>query len=211
MRLAYFSISIPYILIAIFLFRISRRFRNLERKVSTKVLSSEDNFPEIYLRVIQIAEDHRGDKHFGIDYLSFARILKQYFWNANLQGGSTIEQQLVRTLTGRYEITIKRKLVEQLLAILISYRFSKLQIASSYLNHAYLGTNITGLSELAKKLKLDIKKDSLQLAVEYSVRLKYPEPSKVNKQWLLKYERRKVHILNLLSKNTYLHTSIIEN
>lgn len=172
----------------------------MERKVSTKVISSESNFPEIYLKVIQIAEDHRGDKHFGIDYLSFARILKQYFWDANLQGGSTIEQQLVRTLTGRYEITIKRKLVEQLLAILISYRFSKLQIVSSYLNHAYLGTNITGLSELAKKLKLDIEKDSLQLAVEYSVRLKYPEPSKVNEQWLLKYERRKVHILNLLSK-----------
>jgi len=200
LRLAYFSISIPYILVASFLFSISRRFRNLERKVSTKVISSESNFPEIYLKVIQIAEDHRGDKHFGIDYLSFARILKQYFWDANLQGGSTIEQQLVRTLTGRYEITIKRKLVEQLLAILISYRFSKLQIVSSYLNHAYLGTNITGLSELAKKLKLDIEKDSLQLAVEYSVRLKYPEPSKVNEQWLLKYERRKVHILNLLSK-----------
>ncbi|WP_219812545.1 MULTISPECIES: transglycosylase domain-containing protein, partial [Aeromonas] len=121
------------------------------------------------------------------------------------QGGSTIEQQLVRTITGHYEPTLKRKLMEQLLAISIARKFNKDQIVSAYVQVAYLGTKISGVFELAKCLGLDVFRDSTILSIELSIRLKYPEPSKYSLIWHAKYQRRKNHIINLASKKLPKH------
>jgi monofunctional glycosyltransferase len=154
-------------------------------------------FSPHYLHILRVAEDHRNEFHFGIDQLSFLRIVTQYFLNGSKQGGSTIEQQLVRTISGNYNKSLNRKFVEQLLAILISLKFNKNQISFAYLQIAYLGTNINGIFELADKLNLDVVNDSKVLALECSVRLKYPEPSMHNKLWLRKYYQRKKHINKL--------------
>ncbi|QWC50546.1 transglycosylase domain-containing protein [Pectobacterium atrosepticum] len=45
-----------------------------------------------------------------------------------IQGGSTIDQQLVRTLTGRYERTLRRKIREQAIAILLNYKIKNKKI-----------------------------------------------------------------------------------
>jgi monofunctional glycosyltransferase len=200
--------SAPYFFITFMLFLTSRRFRTLQRNVSDTICKLNDEFPSTYLYVLQAAEDHRSKFHFGIDQLSFFRILFQYIRNGSKQGGSTIEQQLVRTITGNYEKSLSRKCIEQLLAISISSRFDKYQIASAYLQVAYLGTNIIGIFELAKMLNLDLNNDAQKLAIEYSVRLKYPEPSKHNEIWLKNYNRRKHHVAKLVEKQV---TSALRN
>jgi penicillin-binding protein 1A len=103
--------------------------------------------------------------------LSFFRVSYVYLIKGTKQGASTIEQQLVRTITGCYDITLKRKLSEQLLAISISKEFDKNQIISAYIQTAYLGNNIK-VFQLAKHLGLDVWRDSEVLSIELSIRLK---------------------------------------
>ncbi|MGR5154689.1 transglycosylase domain-containing protein [Photobacterium swingsii] len=164
------------------------------------VSSINHELPHEYLWVLQLAEDHRNSHHFGVDQLSFFRIVFQRIFRGVKQGGSTIEQQLVRTITSKYELTLRRKIIEQLLAVIVSTKFSKSRIASVYLQVAYLGTNLQGVDSLARKLDLDVHTDSNYLAVECVSRLKYPEPSKSSSAWMKKYNRRKHHVVNLLHK-----------
>jgi membrane carboxypeptidase/penicillin-binding protein len=53
-------------------------------------------------------------------------------------GGSTLEQQLARVVTNRYEPTIRRKIEETLLASLLVGRIPKTDIPGLYLSVAYL-------------------------------------------------------------------------
>ncbi|WP_159356685.1 transglycosylase domain-containing protein [Vibrio parahaemolyticus] len=159
-------------------------------------------FPSNYGYYLLLAEDHRGRYHYGVDQLSFIRILAQFIKSGKRQGGSTIEQQLVRTITGKYERKIKRKLLEQLLAISVSRVFDKDEMISAYLQVAYMGTELKGIFELADHLNLDLYKDSEELSVEFSARLKYPEPSKLTHSWYTKYRRRKLHILFIANKKS---------
>lgn len=205
MRYIYIILSSPYLLAYYFVFVFSPYFRLLQSKVVNSIGELWCDFPSDYKYYLQIAEDHRGDYHYEIDQISFCRIIYQYIFRGIKQGGSTIEQQLVRTITGHYEPTLKRKLMEQLLAISIARKFNKDQIVSAYVQVAYLGTKISGVFELAKCLGLDVFRDSTILSIELSIRLKYPEPSKYSLIWHAKYQRRKNHIINLASKKLPKH------
>ncbi|XAW88547.1 transglycosylase domain-containing protein [Vibrio sp. CDRSL-10 TSBA] len=175
MKLLYLLLSLPYMLASCLLYVFSPKFRCLKREVTNKIIDLEHHFPAEYKDYLQLSEDHRSNVHFGVDQLSFFRVLYVYLIKGTKQGASTIEQQLVRTITGRYDLTLKRKLSEQLLAILISREFDKNQITSAYIQTAYLGGNIRGIFQLAKHLGLDVWRDSETLSVELAIRLKYPE------------------------------------
>lgn len=200
LKALYFVMSLPYILAYCLMYILSRKFRTKCSEVVLVIHKLDLKFLSVYKYYIQAAEDHRGEYHLGIDQISFIRILVIYLSSGIKQGGSTIEQQLVRVITNQYERTLKRKLIEQLLALYISIRFDKDQIVSAYLQVAYLGTNITGIFELADKLGLDTSKDSKALAIEFSARLKYPEPAKYSMKWLEKYYRRKCCIVLIADK-----------
>lgn len=176
-----------------------------------KIIELDRPFPIEYKYYLQLSEDHRSHFHFGIDQLSFFRVLYSYLIKGTKQGASTIEQQLIRTITGRYDMTLRRKLSEQLLAILISREFDKSQITSAYIQTAYLGTNINGVFQLAKHLGLDVWHDSEALSIELSIRLKYPEPSEHSLLWLKKYQRRKRHLLTLTGKKLTKRSMIFPN
>ena len=60
-------------------------------------------------------------------------------------GASTINQQLVRVLTNRYERTFKRKVKEILLASLVARAIPKTDIPGIYLSVAYFGWRMNGL------------------------------------------------------------------
>lgn len=197
MRCIYIILSLPYVLAYYFLYAVSPYFRELQSKVVNLIGELRYEFPSDYKYYLQIAEDHRGDYHYGVDQISFFRIIAQYIFKGKKQGGSTIEQQLVRTIICHYEPTLKRKLIEQLLAISIARKFNKEQTVSAYIQVAYLGTNISGVFELAKFLELDVFRDSSKLSIELAIRLKYPEPSKHSVMWYEKYQRRKNHIVKL--------------
>ncbi len=105
-----------------------------------------------YVRAAFISiEDRRFYDHFGIDPLGLARAmyvnLTAHHW---VQGGSTITQQLAKNLFLTPDKTLRRKVQEAILAIVIEYRFSKDQILSAYLNRVYFGGGAYGIDAAAK-------------------------------------------------------------
>jgi len=83
--------------------------------------------------------------------MDFKGILRAVWINAQggevLAGGSTITQQLVRTVMfgadERAERTLRRKLRELALAVRITRRYSKDAILTLYLNETYYGNRLT--------------------------------------------------------------------
>ena len=67
------------------------------------------------MEMLVTGEDRRFLRHCGFDPAAIARAA---FWTlrGRLQGASTIEQQLVRTITGEKQIRTTRKIREILLA-----------------------------------------------------------------------------------------------
>jgi penicillin-binding protein 1A len=92
-------------------------------------------------------EDRRFYEHGGVDYEGIARALwKDIRAGRVVEGGSTITQQLARTLyLPTRDRTIGRKLKEACLAIKLSEAWSKDRILAAYLNHVYYGNHAYGI------------------------------------------------------------------
>jgi membrane peptidoglycan carboxypeptidase len=121
-------------------------------------------------------EDKRFWSHYGIDLAAICRALYHIVVHRQLQGASTIEQQLVRTLTGYRKFSVKRKLREMALACVIENLISKCEIAVLYLCCAYYGWRMNSLAEACRRLGFSATTMSREQAAELAARLKYPEP-----------------------------------
>jgi membrane peptidoglycan carboxypeptidase len=141
-------------------------------------------------------EDHRFYFHYGIDPMAICRAAALTLLK-HRQGGSTIEQQLVRTITQDYRRNVARKLKELLLASTVAQVLSKDQVLATYLSIAYFGTAVSGIEQLRAvhgfPTMLELKHSCAIVAC-----LKYPMPlSKVDHRQLIR-ERRTRHILSTL-------------
>lgn len=111
--------------------------------------------PEHVSNAFLAAEDVRFRKHIGVDPIGVARAL---FTNVRAggisQGGSTINQQLIKTKFLTQERTMRRKIVEAILAVTLDVRLTKDQILEAYLNDVYLGhvngRPVLGVDEAAR-------------------------------------------------------------
>jgi 1A family penicillin-binding protein len=115
-----------------------------------KILAHNE-IPEV-VRVATIAtEDKNFYTHFGIDFLSILRALKVNAKNGEIsQGGSTITQQLARNVYLSREKTLRRKIMETLIALKIEKNFTKEQILDRYLNQVPYGSNAYGIEAAAE-------------------------------------------------------------
>ena len=99
-----------------------------------------DDLPPLLVAGLQAVEDRNFKHHRGVDPWG---ILRAAFVNVREgeveQGGSTLTQQLVRSLFLNNERTAKRKLTEASYALIIEARFDKRRILETYLNQVYLG------------------------------------------------------------------------
>jgi 1A family penicillin-binding protein len=97
-------------------------------------------------------EDHRFYLHPGIDPIALTRAV---FYNIRSddrsQGGSTITQQLARTLFLSNVRTYGRKIKEAALSMLLEMFLSKKDILELYLNRVYLSAGIYGVETMAQR------------------------------------------------------------
>jgi penicillin-binding protein 1B len=99
-------------------------------------------FPRAVVDAVLTTEDRRFYSHRGIDVLAVIRAAGVDLWHGKVrQGGSTITQQLARTLFLSSERTWERKLRESLIALLLELGYSKDRILEAYLNSVYMGTD----------------------------------------------------------------------
>ena len=106
-----------------------------------------------YLKDAVIAvEDHRFYLHPGIDPIALTRATFYNLRSDGTQGGSTITQQLARTLYLSNARTYGRKLQEAMLAGMLEIFLSKREILQLYLNRVYLSGGIYGVETMSRKM-----------------------------------------------------------
>lgn len=105
-----------------------------------------------YIKEATIAvEDKDFYKHNGVSFVGgILRAFKETAVRGDLQGGSTITQQLVKSSLLSSERTIKRKIKEIILALWTERIFNKNQILEMYLNQVPYGGSSYGIEEAAK-------------------------------------------------------------
>ena len=94
-------------------------------------------------------EDHNFYYHHGVDFGGIVRAAFADLTHQQLQGASTITQQLARRLFLNDEVSISRKVQEALLAIEIERYYTKDEILERYLNIIYLGAGAYGVDAAA--------------------------------------------------------------
>lgn len=113
------------------------------------------DYPPVLIDALLASEDSRFWWHPGVDPIGTARaLLTNLVGGRVLEGGSTLTQQLARSLypdrVGQGE-TLDRKWRELLVALQLEARFSKRDLLLSYLNRVYLGAG-WGFEDASRRL-----------------------------------------------------------
>lgn len=107
--------------------------------------------PQFYIDAVISAEDHRFERHPGIDPVAICRALwvdiQAGFYK---EGGSTITQQLVKNQLFTQDKLIERKAAEVFAVFDVEGRYSKEEIFELYVNTIYFGRGYYGISDAAE-------------------------------------------------------------
>ena len=119
--------------------------------VERRFLVTLDQIPDVVIQAILATEDVRFEEHSGVDLVGIVRAAVKNIldWGV-VQGGSTITQQLAKSLFLNPERTIDRKIREAILAVRIERTFSKREILNLYLNQIYFGDGAYGIEAAAR-------------------------------------------------------------
>ena len=155
--------------------------------------------PQVLIAALIVAEDHRFYIHGGIDLVAILRAMWHSIYHGRLTGGSTIEQQLVRTLTGNKERNLRRKIKELALSFRVSECVPKSDVPGLYMSVAYFGWRMNGICEAYARMGISGLAMTPRQAAEIVARLKYPEPNCPNALRTLKIRKRVAYILDRLN------------
>ncbi len=116
-----------------------------------RTLVTRKQIPDLLVKATIAAEDARFFEHEGLDKMGMLRAL---FANLRagryVQGGSTLTQQLVKTIFLSPKKTLRRKIQELILARRLEQAFSKDDIITFYLNQVYYGHGNYGVAEASR-------------------------------------------------------------
>jgi penicillin-binding protein 1A len=109
------------------------------------------SIPKVLVNAVVAAEDADYFNHEGIDYRGMLRaFIENVLRGRTAQGGSTITQQVVKTMLLSPERTMRRKVQEIILARQLSQKLSKEEVLGLYLNQIYYGHGRYGCEEAAR-------------------------------------------------------------
>jgi len=165
---------------------------------SLKISNSCVKFHRLATQALILAEDHRYYFHGGVDFVAIGRAVFM-ICRGQKQGASTIEQQLVRTVTNQYKISLKRKAKELMLASTLSKVLTKNETAELYLAIAYFGYAIPGAKLASEKLNINLVCDAFDSYCKLISLLKYPLRKSENSFHFKRWNKRQAHI-NFLQK-----------
>lgn len=163
--------------------------------------------PQHLINAFIAAEDWNFFNHSGISVKGIIRSTVVNCMHGKIvQGASTITQQLVKLLFFDGSRTFKRKIKEQLCAIVAERQFSKQQILEIYLNHVYFGCGIYGVEAACQRFW---GKSASHVTIEQAATLAgivrnpgrycpllYPELSKRRRNVILS-SMKKLHVITV--------------
>ncbi len=109
------------------------------------------DIPKYAVQAMVCTEDRKFLEHDGVDLLANIRAAIVLIKNRGEihQGGSTITQQLARTVFLSNEVTWERKITEIFVAMALERKYSKTQIMEFYLNNIYFANGYYGIQAAA--------------------------------------------------------------
>jgi len=152
-----------------------------EIDVSTKIFDRNDNLifeiyadqrrspieleqiPEHVKQATIAIEDKDFYNHYGFSVTGIARAFYKIVTQRKLEGGSTLTQQLIKNALLTNERTIKRKVREFALAMIVETIYTKDQILEMYLNQIPYGSTAYGIESASE---LYFGKSSKDLSLE---------------------------------------------
>ena len=147
-----FLIVIILIVLSILTLLIGQGYKMYKEAISTMPLSQKvesiksqkdyTSLSKIYTVAVISVEDHRFEKHHGIDVIAIARAAFNDIRTMSfVEGGSTITQQLAKNMYFTQEKKITRKIAEVFMSYEIEKNYSKDEILELYVNTIYYGNN----------------------------------------------------------------------
>jgi penicillin-binding protein 1A len=111
-----------------------------------KIFVSQAKVPRYVRDAFLAAEDADFFKHSGVDLKSIVRAFAVNAANGRfVQGGSTITQQVIKSLILGPEKSLLRKVREAILAYRLENYLTKQEILNVYLNNIYMGQGVYGV------------------------------------------------------------------
>ncbi|EMO00380.1 penicillin-binding protein 1A [Leptospira interrogans] len=118
-------------------------------KHKQQLLKYQDIPPHVVQAFLSV-EDNNFFNHFGIDFMAILRAgIVNVISGRIKQGGSTLTQQLAKTVLQNRKRSFARKFIEALFTLQIEQEYSKEEILEIYFNLIYLGHGTTGLASAA--------------------------------------------------------------
>lgn len=115
-----------------------------------RIVINSNQMPALLPKAFVAAEDSRYWEHGGLDLWSIARAAFNNLRSGGRnQGGSTITQQVTRSLLLTREKSYFRKITEAFLSYRLDRMLSKKEILTIYLNEIYLGSGAYGVEAAA--------------------------------------------------------------
>ena len=119
--------------------------------IEKRIIVELENIPLSLKQATLAVEDSNFYYHFGIDPKAiFRAFLTNIKAGRVVEGGSTITQQLTKTMFLSRERTLPRKIKEAILAVRLELVFTKDEILEMYLNQIYYGHGTYGVEAAAR-------------------------------------------------------------
>ena len=177
-----------------------------------RIIVPLNTIPDIMKNAVISSEDADFYKHIGVDFKGVLRsVLINFKLGTLTYGGSTLDQQLIRSTFFSTEKTAQRKIRELILALELDRRYSKDQILEWYLNQVPFGQNTYG-AEAASQVyfKKPITEISLPEAAALTALIQAPSylsPYGRHKDELLS---RKNRVLDRMADAGYISKEVAE-
>lgn len=176
--------------------------------LENRIVVAVQDMPHLLPKAFIAAEDARFYDHSGVDSISILRaLINNIRAGGRTQGGSTITQQVARSLLLSREKTYIRKIKEAILAYRIDKVLNKKQVLHIYLNQIYLGEKSYGV-EAAAQTYFGKSVQQLSLA-EIAILAGLPQaPSRYSPfKHYNQAKKRQGYVLNRMAAEGFISTS----
>lgn len=113
-------------------------------------LITYEQIPEDLINAFVAIEDKTFWEHSGVNWKRTAGGLFYMLTGRNIQGGSTIDQQLIKNLTQYDDVTVTRKILEIFTALELENNYDKKVILTTYMNQIWMGNGCRGVQAAAQ-------------------------------------------------------------
>jgi membrane carboxypeptidase/penicillin-binding protein PbpC len=189
---------------------VRREWLELRERLARAYKSHKDDYtgcPSILARQLLISgEDHRFFGHSGIDLIAVCRSVWRGVVFRRPEGASTIEMQVVRVVSGKYERTLARKVREMALATLVTRAIPKEALPAIYLRLGYFGWRMNGFSAACRCIGRCPASLAQIDTARLVARLKYPQPCEISPHRRAQIDMRARHLLRLHASHRLDHT-----